>query len=35
MMYVLLGCKEVTAPNGEKLKGFLGDLEKEYEGRGA
>ena len=36
MMYVLLDCKTpLTAPNGEVIEGFLGDLEKEYEGRSA
>ncbi|KAI9368954.1 NAD(P)-binding protein [Aspergillus egyptiacus] len=32
MVYVLLDCKEVTV-QGKKLEGFLGELEKEYEGR--
>ncbi|KAI9789485.1 MAG: hypothetical protein M1816_006027 [Peltula sp. TS41687] len=34
MLYVLLDCKPVLV-NGEKIEGFLGDLEKEYEGRSA
>lgn len=34
MLYVLLDCKDVVV-NGKKLEGFLGDLEKEYEGRSA
>ena len=33
MMWILLDCKEVLV-NGVKIEGFLGDLEKEYEGRG-
>lgn len=32
MLYVLLDCKDVVV-NGNKLEGFLGELEKEYEGR--
>ncbi|KAL8702746.1 MAG: hypothetical protein Q9201_004085 [Fulgogasparrea decipioides] len=35
MLYVLLDCKDVFLPSGEKVEGFLGDLEKEYEGRSA
>lgn len=35
MVYILLDCKEVIAPNGDKIEGFLGELEGEYEGRGA
>lgn len=34
MMWILLDCKDVYA-NGQKMEGFLGDLEKEYVGRGA
>lgn len=34
MIYVLLDCKPVTV-NGASIEGFLGDLEKEYEGRSA
>ncbi|RWQ91365.1 hypothetical protein C8Q69DRAFT_510997 [Paecilomyces variotii] len=34
MMYILLDCKELVV-NGEKVEGYLGELEKEYEGRGA
>lgn len=33
MLYVLLDCKDVFLKNGEKVEGFLGELEKEYEGR--
>lgn len=32
MLYVLLDCKPLFV-GGEKVDGFLGDLEKEYEGR--
>ena len=32
MMWVLLDCKELFV-GGEKVEGFLGELEKEYEGR--
>jgi hypothetical protein len=32
MMYILLDCKDVIV-NGTKVEGFLGELEKEYEGR--
>ncbi|KAL8833379.1 MAG: hypothetical protein Q9176_008007 [Flavoplaca citrina] len=35
MLYVLLDCKDVFLKNGEKVEGFLGELEKEYEGRSA
>lgn len=36
MLYVLLDCKDVFMPgSGEKVEGFLGELEKEYEGRSA
>lgn len=34
MLYVLLDCKQPLWVAGEKVEGFLGDLEKEYEGRG-
>ncbi|CAG8904538.1 unnamed protein product [Penicillium egyptiacum] len=34
MLYVLLDCKEVLV-QGKKIEGFLGELEKEYEGRSA
>ena len=34
MLYVLLDCKEVVV-EGVKIEGFLGELEKEYEGRSA
>ncbi|QSZ36211.1 hypothetical protein DSL72_007337 [Monilinia vaccinii-corymbosi] len=34
MMWILLDCKDVYA-KGVKMEGFLGDLEKEYVGRGA
>ena len=34
MLYILLDCKELLV-NGEKVEGFLGELEKEYEGRSA
>ena len=34
MLYVLLDCKDVFLKNGGKVEGFLGELEKEYEGRG-
>lgn len=34
MVYILLDCKEVIV-GGEKIEGFLGELEKEYEDRGA
>lgn len=34
MLYVLLDCKDVIV-NGKKVDGYLGELEKEYEGRGA
>lgn len=33
MLYVLLDCKDVIV-NGSKVEGFLGELEKEYKGRG-
>lgn len=35
MLYILLDCKDVFLANGEKVEGFLGELEKEYEGRSA
>lgn len=34
MLYVLLDCKEVLV-QGKNIEGFLGELEKEYEGRSA
>lgn len=34
MLYILLDCKPVVV-NGETIEGYLGDLEKEYEGRSA
>jgi hypothetical protein len=34
MLYVLLDCEELVV-NGEVVEGFLGELEREYEGRGA
>lgn len=34
MLYVLLDCKDVIV-NGKKVEGYLGELAKEYEGRGA
>ncbi|KAI3194519.1 hypothetical protein CBS147311_8554 [Penicillium roqueforti] len=34
MLYVLLDCKEVLV-QGKKIEGFLGEWEKEYEGRSA
>ncbi|TVY25502.1 hypothetical protein LHYA1_G005107 [Lachnellula hyalina] len=34
MMWILLDCKDVFV-KGVKMEGFLGDLEKEYVGRGA
>lgn len=33
MLWVLLDCKEVIV-EGKKVEGYLGDLEKEYRGRG-
>ena len=33
-LYILLDCKELVV-NGEKVQGFLGELEKEYDGRSA
>lgn len=35
MLYILLDCKDVFLANEEKVEGFLGELEKEYEGRSA
>jgi hypothetical protein len=34
MMWILLDCKDVYVGD-KKMEGFLGDLEKEYVGRGA
>ncbi|KFA67228.1 hypothetical protein S40285_06292 [Stachybotrys chlorohalonatus IBT 40285] len=34
MMWILLDCHDVVV-NGQKMEGYLGDLEKEYVGRGA
>jgi hypothetical protein len=33
MMWILLDTEELTV-SGNKVEGFLGDLEKEYQGRG-